>query len=71
MNSIAIISALLLLSSVAVAHRLPAIAFPTNYQLILTPDFEKDNFSGNEIVQVRVLKPTFTITLNALDIDFK
>ena len=71
MNSIAIISALLLLSGVAVGQRLPEIAFPTNYQLTLTPDLNKDKFAGNETIQVRVLKPTSTITLNALDINFE
>ncbi len=71
MKKISVLSALLLLSSLAVAQRLPEIASPTNYQLTLTPDFEKDNFAGDEIIQVRILKPTSTITLNAVDIDFK
>ncbi len=65
------ISALLLLSSVAVSQRLPEIAFPTNYQIALAPDFEKDKFAGEETIQVRLLKPTSTITLNAAEIDFK
>ena len=72
MKKIAVaLSTLLLLSGVGVAQRLPDVASPDNYRLTFTPDFDKDNFAGEETIQVRVLRPTSTITLNALDIDFK
>ena len=59
------------LSGFALAERLPVLASPDNYRLTLAPDFSKDEFEGDETLQVRVLKPTFTITLNAVDIEFK
>lgn len=62
---------LLLLSDLAIAQRLPGVASPNNYRLTFTPDFDKDSFAGEETIQVRVLKPTSAITLNAVDIDFK
>src|SRR5262249_12716715 len=62
---------ILICSPFAAAQRLPESVVPENYTISLTPDFTKDNFSGQEAIQVRVLKPTTTITLNSLDIDFR
>jgi aminopeptidase N/puromycin-sensitive aminopeptidase len=62
---------LFLLSCFAMAQRLPDVALPINYRLTFTPDFNKDSFVGDETIQVQVLKPAATITLNAVDIDFK
>ena len=36
----------LFLASVASAQRLPETAVPENYQLTLSPNFDKDNFAG-------------------------
>lgn len=58
------------LVAVCAAQRLPELAIPDNYKLAFAPDFTKNNFSGNETIQVRVLKPTSTIVLNAAEIDF-
>ena len=55
----------------AEAQRLPDVAVPDNYRLTFTPDFDKDNFSGDETIQIRVLKPSSSLVLNALDIDFR
>ncbi|MGH9326239.1 MAG: M1 family metallopeptidase [Terriglobia bacterium] len=55
----------------APAERLPHIAVPVQYQLTLTPNFVHDNYTGNETIQVRVLKPTSSITLNSLQIQFQ
>jgi aminopeptidase N len=71
MKKIAVLLSFLLLSCFAVAQRLPEVAAPDNYRLTFTPDFNKDNFAGDETIEVRVLKPTSTITLNAVDIGFK
>jgi len=60
----------LLLISLAAAQRLPELAVPENYKLVFTPDFTKDNFTGDEAIQVRVLKPTSQIVLNSADIEF-
>jgi aminopeptidase N len=63
--------ATVLLSALAAAQRLPEIAVPDNYKLTFAPDFTKDNFTGEETIQVRVLKPTSQIVLNSAEIEFK
>ena len=59
----------LLLASVASAQRLPEVAVPENYKLTFTPDFSKNNFAGEEVVKIRVLKPTSQIVMNSADIE--
>src|SRR5580698_11268565 len=59
------------LVAVCAAQRLPELAVPDNYKLTFAPDFTKNNFTGDEIIQVRVLKPTSEIVLNAAEIDFE
>ena len=61
---------ILLLASFVTAQRLPNIAVPENYKLNFAPDFTKDNFAGEETIQVRVLKPTSQIVLNSAEIEF-
>src|SRR5580704_13760324 len=58
------------LVAVCAAQRLPELAVPDNYKLTFAPDFTKNNFTGDETIQVRVLKPTSEIMLNAVEIDF-
>jgi aminopeptidase N len=60
----------LCLASLSAAQRLPELAVPDNYKLAFVPDFTKNNFAGDETIQVRVLKPTSEIVLNAAEIDF-
>src|SRR3984893_11926678 len=61
----------LVVASLALAQRLPAVARPENYKLTFTPDLDKATFAGDESIAIRVLKPTSEITLNAIDIDFE
>jgi aminopeptidase N len=61
---------LTLTAIVASAQRLPELAVPVNYQLKFTPDFQKDNFAGEETIQIRVVKPTSQIVLNSAEIEF-
>jgi aminopeptidase N len=61
----------LLLISVAGAQRLPQAAMPENYKLTFTPNLNKGNFAGDEMIQVKLLKPTSQIVLNSADIDFQ
>jgi Peptidase M1 N-terminal domain len=58
-------------TSLAAAQRLPELAIPENYKLSFTPNFEKDNFAGEETIQVRVLQPTSQIVVNAAAISFQ
>jgi aminopeptidase N len=62
---------ILLLASFATAQRLPNNAVPENYKLSFAPDFTKDNFGGEETIQIQVLKPTSQIVLNSVDIVFQ
>jgi aminopeptidase N/puromycin-sensitive aminopeptidase len=64
-----LLCACVLLSSFAVAQRLPETVVPENYKLTFTPDFDKNNFAGEEVIKVRVLKPTSQIVLNSADIE--
>ena len=59
------------ISSFCVAQRLPELAVPDNYKLTFAPDFAKNNFAGDETIQIQVLKPTSQIVLNAAEIDFQ
>ena len=62
---------LALMAIVASAQRLPELAVPENYKLNFVPDFGKDNFAGEETIQIRVLKPTSQIVLNSAEIEFQ
>ena len=62
---------LTLMAIVASAQRLPELAAPENYKLNFVPDFGKDNFAGEETIQIRVLKPTSQIVLNSAEIEFQ
>ena len=66
-----LICALFLLAATGAAQHLPDTAIPEHYQITLAPDFGKENFVGDETLQIRVLKPTPSITLNALEITFQ
>jgi len=52
------------------AQRIPAIATPQHYQLTITPDLANENFAGDETIQIDLLKPSASITLNAAEIKF-
>ena len=62
---------LIFAAAVAGAQRLPDTAVPTHYRLKFTPNLQTAKFDGSETIDVNVTKPTNTITLNAVDIDFK
>jgi aminopeptidase N len=62
---------ILLLASLATAQRLPNLVVPENYVLSLAPDFTRDNFGGEETIQVKVLRPTSEIVLNSAGIVFQ
>ena len=59
------------LTPCASAQRLPQIAVPENYKLSFTPDFVKDDFTGEEKIQVTLLKSSTEIVLNAAEITFQ
>ncbi|XP_078311638.1 puromycin-sensitive aminopeptidase-like [Crassostrea virginica] len=51
--------------------RLPTNVKPENYKLRLQPDLEKFTFKGQEIIDVKVLSSTSSITLNSEEIEIQ
>ncbi len=60
----------LLLASPCSAQRLPGGATPEHYSLWFAPDFHTDTFRGRATIDVRLEKPSRTITLHAAEIEF-
>jgi aminopeptidase N/puromycin-sensitive aminopeptidase len=52
------------------AQRLPETATPSSYKLTFSPDFTNDTFGGDEVIEVKVARPTPKIVLNAAEIKF-
>ena len=50
------------------AQRLPANAVPDHYSLRLAPDIAGASFTGLEVLDLTLTKPSKTITLNALEL---
>lgn len=61
---------LIALPGLAGAQRLPLNVVPENYDLTFTPDLGKAVFTGQEAIQVKVVKPTTSITLNSAELQF-
>ena len=59
-----------MLAPLAGAQRLPELATPENYRLAIDVNLDKENFTGDESITIRVLKPTSSIVLNAAEITF-
>src|SRR6201995_21596 len=53
------------------AQRLPDTVRPEHYGLTLSPDIKNATFTGSETIDVQVLKPVDSITLNAAEIKFQ
>jgi aminopeptidase N len=70
-NSLAVLTLLLGFAPLAGAQRLPGGATPQKYQLTIAPDFDKENFTGDETIELHIEKPTSNLTLNALEITFE
>jgi aminopeptidase N/puromycin-sensitive aminopeptidase len=62
---------LLALTPVLFAQRLPAGAHPDHYSLKLTPDLKTATFSGDETLDLTLDHASKTVTLNAIEIQFK
>src|SRR5689334_5812371 len=68
MKNVIIACVFLLCCAGAEAQRLPPTVVPEHYQLSFTPDLKSATFAGDEVIDVRILKPTKLITLNAAEI---
>ena len=60
----------LLACCTAVAQRLPGGASPNHYSLAININFPNNTFDGDETIDLKLTKPSNTITLNAVEIDF-
>jgi aminopeptidase N len=60
----------LLVCCTAVAQRLPGGANPDHYALTVNMNFPNNTYDGDETIDVTLTKPSNTITLNAVEIDF-
>jgi len=60
----------LLACCTAVAQRLPGGANPDHYALTVNMNFSNNTYDGDETIDLTLTKPSNTITLNALEIDF-
>jgi len=60
----------LLVCCTAVAQRLPGGANPDHYALTVNMNFSNNTYDGDETIDLTLTKPSNTITLNALEIDF-
>ena len=59
------------LSLCAQAQRLPQTVVPESYDLTFTPDLTKATFTGEEVIHVKVMQATTSITLNAAELQFQ
>ncbi len=55
----------------AESPRLPDTVVPEHYQLKFAPNLEDASFAGEETIDVQVLHPTTSVTLNAAEIKFE
>ncbi len=65
-----IVAAGLLACCTAVAQRLPGGANPSHYALTVNMNFPNNTYDGDETLDLTLTKPSNTITLNAVEIDF-
>ena len=69
-NFLLVIAAGLLACCPAFAQRLPGGASPDHYALTININFPTNSYEGDETIDLKLSKPSNTITLNALEIDF-
>ena len=66
-----VLSALLILAAGASAERLPSWAYPVHYQLTFYPDLEAAKFRGEEAMDVMFKRPSATLTVNSVDLEYQ
>jgi aminopeptidase N/puromycin-sensitive aminopeptidase len=69
-RTLLVFAAGLLACCTAVAQRLPGGASPDHYALTIKINFPTNSYEGDETIDLKLAKPTKTITLNAVEIDF-
>jgi aminopeptidase N len=69
-KTLAFVALILAFGPAAHAQRLPELATPENYRLTIDLNLDKENFTGDETITIRIPKPTTKIVLNAAEITF-
>jgi aminopeptidase N/puromycin-sensitive aminopeptidase len=69
-KALLLLIASLLLAIPSLAQRLPGGATPDHYSLSFAINFPTNSFEGDETIDLKLDKPSTTITLNAVEIDF-
>jgi aminopeptidase N/puromycin-sensitive aminopeptidase len=67
-RSITLVLLVAFCSFFASAQRLPDEAVPDHYTIRFDPDLKTAKFTGEETIDIRVLKPTSSITLNSAEL---
>src|SRR5437660_3441581 len=68
----AVLAGSLLLVSLGVsAARLPQNVIPNHYAITITPDLTAETYRGDESIDVDVTEPITSITMHAIDLDFR
>lgn len=62
---------IILVPALATAQRLPGGVVPEHYDLSFTPNLQSATFSGEETIDVHLVKPSASITLNSAEITFQ
>jgi aminopeptidase N len=60
-----------LVATPAFGQRLPTTIVPEHYDLHFSPDLARETFEGDETIQVRLIEPSASITLHAVEIDVR
>src|SRR5438093_87236 len=69
-RTLLVCSLALLVCSTAFAQKLPGGATPSHYDLTFNINFPTNSFDGTEAIDLTLDKPSNSITLNAVEIDF-
>ena len=68
-NRLALVIAILAVTQLASAQRLPSGVTPSHYKLFLDPDIAARKFTGEEFIDVQLATPAHDIVLNSLDLE--
>ncbi len=69
MRMLAVLLLLPALNNLAVAQRLPTNVVPGHYKLFIDPSIEKQQFSGEETIDVQLAQASKEIVLNSLNLE--
>jgi aminopeptidase N/puromycin-sensitive aminopeptidase len=69
LRKLAVLLLLPVLNHLAAAQRLPTVVIPSHYKLRIDPNIEKQQFSGEETIDVQLAQASKEIVLNSLNLE--